>query len=230
MELQYIVLNGRRVIGLPFFLEALLKAHEDLTKQGVAYGNTVGLLPAGEETASWRSLTLQRQLVAKGASKTLVSNHRRGTAMDVVANWDYIKRIAPTMKKYGLINDLAYAKYQSGRIVATSDLPRVGYVAWDGGHFQWGSNQKAMGYPLVDELPSLLTEFSMQEYENKIVQLSEAGYAGESGSFALVVNGHKRLIDDKSRGWKAIATIMVRQNKTGLSKAAWDAIPTGDNF
>jgi hypothetical protein len=230
MELQYITLNGRRVIGLPFFLEALLKAHEDLTRQGVTYGNSVGLLPAGEETASWRALTLQKQLVAKGASKTLVSNHRRGTAMDVVANWDYIKRIAATMKKYGLINDLAYAKYQGGRIVATTDLPRAGYAAWDGGHFQWQSNGKAASYPLIDELPALLTQFSMQEYENKIVQLSEAGYAGESGSFAIVVDGHKRLITDKNRGWKALATLEVRKNKTGLTKAAWDAIPTGEDF
>lgn len=230
MELQYVTLNGRRVIGLPFFLEALMKAHEDLTRQGVKYGSSVGLLPAGEETSSWRSLTLQRQLVARGASKTLVSNHRRGTAMDVVANWGYIKRIASTMKKYGLINDLAYAKYQSGRIVATTDLPRAGYVAWDGGHFQWESNQKAMSYPLIDEVPALLTQFSMQEYENKIVQLSEAGYPGESGSFALVVDGHKRMITDKSRGWKALATIEVRKNKTGLTKSAWDAIPTGAEF
>lgn len=230
MELQYIHLNGRKVIGLPFFLKALLKAHEDLTRQGVSYGNTVGLVPAGEETASWRSLTLQKQLVAKGASKTLVSNHRRGTAMDVVANWDYIKRIAPTMKKYSLINDLAYAKYQNGRIVATSDLPRTGYTTWDGGHFQWQSNQKAMGFPIIDEVPVLLTQFSMNPYENKIIQLSEAGYPGESGSFALVVDGHKRLINDKSRGWKALATIEVRKNKTGLTKAAWDAIPSGDEF
>jgi len=150
--------------------------------------------------------------------------------MDVVANWDYIKRIASTMKKYGLINDLAYARYQGGRIVATTDLPRAGYVAWDGGHFQWQSNQKAADFPIIDNAPALLTQFSMQEYENKIIQLSEAGYPGESGSFALVVDGQKRMITDKSRGWKALATIEVRKNKTGLTKSAWDAIPTGAEF
>src|SRR6478752_1061757 len=103
MDLQFIVLNGQKVVGLLVFLEALVKAHDELVSKKIGFGNKLGFVPATEITSSWRSLVLQKQLVAKGASKTLVSNHRRGSAVDCQADWPYIKKIAPTMKKYGLI-------------------------------------------------------------------------------------------------------------------------------
>lgn len=230
MDLQFAMINGRKVIALPFFLEALQKADADLKAQGIGYGTHPGLVVAGEETCSWRSLALQKQLVAKGASKTLYSNHRRGTACDVVADWAYIGKIAPTMKKYGLVNDLAYAKYVNGVITAVSATKLAGYVGWDGGHFNWQSNLKAGESPIVDVAPVILKEFSMHPYEGKIVQMSEGGYEGLSGAFAYIDGGKKRIIQDKSRGWKALATINVIRDKTGLTKAAWDAIPTGNDF
>lgn len=224
MELQFVILNGQKVIGLPMFLEALLKANEELTKQRVAYRGKIGFVPAAEQTASWRSLVLQQQLVNKGASKTLESNHRRGTAIDCVADWGYINLIAPTMRKHGLYNDLAYIKGSQ-----TSADPLPGYVAWDGGHWNYQSNRNAQSWPLINTLPPILKEFSMNDYEGELIQLSEPGFPGESGSFALVLGGKKRRIAN-NRLPQALATILVRSKKSGLTKKDWDAILDGDNF
>lgn len=224
MELQYIILNGEKVIGLPAFLEALLKAHKELVQLRIGHGNKIGFVPADETTCSWRSLIKQKQLVASGASKTLESNHRRGLAVDCVADWGYINKIAPVMRKYHLINDLAYL---NGALTSADPLP--GYVAWDGGHWNYGSNKIAQGYPLIDVLPPILKEFSMNDYEGKLVQLVEAGFPGESGSFALVLGGKKRRISN-NRLAQALATLIVRKENTGLAKKGWDELPDGENF
>lgn len=229
MDLQYTIINGRKIIGLPPFLEALNKAHEELKAQGIGYGKTLGLVTAGEETCSWRSLALQKQLVARGASKTLDSNHRRGTACDVAADWDYIKRIATTMKKHGLINDLAYAKYSAGKIIATSSVQLAGYTAWDGGHFNWQSNSKAASFPIIDVAPALLKEFSMQDYNEHLIQITEPGVT-DTGTFALVIGGKKRIVS-KDRKADASLTVLMRGMKSaGVTKKDWDAIPTGEAF
>lgn len=224
MELQKVTINGRKIVALPCFLEALTKAHEELVAKGIGYKETLGFVLSDEVTGGWRSLALQKQLVAKGASKTLYSNHRRGSAVDCAADWAYIKAIRPTMNKYGLVNDLAYIKGNQ-----TDDDPIPGGVAWDGGHWNYKSNAEAMKFPIIDE-QALINEFSMNVYEGKIIQMSEAGYPGLSGAFALVDGGKKRLINDKARGWKALATLEVRKNKTGLTKEQWDKIPTGEDF
>lgn len=225
MDLQVATINGRKVIALTCVLDALTKADAELKKLGIGYKGTLGFVLSDETTGGWRSLALQTQLKARGASKTLNSNHRHGSAVDCAADWGYIKAIAPTMKKYGLINDLAYIKGNK-----TSDQPFPGAVAWDGGHFNFGSNAKANAFPTIDVLPALLTEYSMQKYEGQIINLSEAGYPGLSGSFAFVQDGKKRVIQDKSRGWKALATLDVRKTGNGLTKAQWDAVPTGEDF
>lgn len=224
MDLQQITINGSKIIALPVYLEALVKAHEELVSLGIGHGNLKGFVLAGETTGSWRSLVLQKQLVAKGASKTLFSNHRRGTAVDCAADWDYIGKIAPTMKKYGLVNDLAYIK---GSQTSSQKLP--GYTAWDGRHFNLKSNTEAMKYPIIDVAPTILKQFSMQDYNEHLIQLTEVGVT-DSGSFALVIGGKKRLVI-KSRLTEALATYIMRDmKKAAVNKATWDGIPNGENF
>lgn len=223
MQLQSLTINGMKIIALPVFLEALEKAHNDLVAQGIGYNGKLGFVLSNEINGSWRSLTMQTQLVAKGASKTLYSNHRRGTAADCAADWDYIKKIRPTMNKYGLVNDLAYLKGSK-----TSADPLPGYVAWDGCHWQLTSNTVAAKYPIIDE-QALIKEFSMTSFNECLIQLVEAGVT-DSGAFALVIGGKKRLVS-KERLSQALATVLIRKMKAEpVNKKQWDGIPSGDNF
>ena len=226
MDLQYAFFNGERVVELPFFLEALTKTHEELTKLGIGHGGKLGFVPADETTCSWRSLVSQKQLVAKGASKTLYSNHRRGTAVDCVADWDYIKKIAPTMKKHGFVNDLAYWNKETGQ-TSPSQLP--GYVAWDGGHWNWMSNAHAAEYIVRDELPLIFDEFSMDKFDNMILQLTEAGVT-ESGSFAAVYRGEKHIIRKDRAGLAALTKDLRGMKMQPVNKADWDSVPNGSDF
>lgn len=223
MELQSLTINGRKIIGLPVFLEALQRAHDELVALKIGYGDKLGFVLSSETTGSWRSLALQKQLVAKGASKTLFSNHRRGTAADCAADWDYIKRIRPTMNKYGLVNDLAYIKGSK-----TSDDQLPGYVAWDGCHFQLTSNSAASKYPIIDE-QALIKEFSMASFNECLIQLVEAGVT-DSGAFALVIGGKKRIVA-KERLAQALATVLIRKMKAEpVSAEQWAKIPNGEAF
>ena len=223
MELQQTTINGRKIVALACMLEALTKVHAELVALGIGYKNFVGFVLSEEITGGWRSLALQKQLVAKGASKTLYSNHRRGSAIDCAADWDYIKRIRPTMNKYGLVNDLAYIK---GNV--TDDDPIAGGVPWDGGHWNFKSNAEAMAFPIIDEAP-LIKEFSMLDYNDHLIQLTELGVT-ESGSFALVLGGKKRVVSSK-RLPEALATYIIRDmKKAAVNKKTWDSIPSGDNF
>lgn len=223
MELQSTIINGRKIVALPCLLEVLTKAHEELVAQKIGYRNKLGFVLSEETTGGWRSLALQKQLVTNGASKTLYSNHRRGSAIDCAADWDYIKRIRPTMNKHGLVNDLAYIK---GNV--TDDDPIAGGVPWDGGHWNYKSNAEAMKFPIIDE-QALIKEFSMQDLNETFIQLTEAGVT-DSGSFALVIGGHKRVVSS-SRLAQALATAHIRGMKfAAVNKATWDGIPAGDNF
>lgn len=226
MDLNYAIFNGIKVVALPFVLEALTRAHEELVRTGVTYNQKLGFTPAGEVTASWRSLTLQKQLVAKGASKTLYSNHRRGTAVDAAADWNYINKISPILKKYGLVNDLAYLNKSTG---ATSAKPLPGYVPWDGGHFNWQANEIAADYEIIDEAPLVIKQFSMNQYDNKILFLAEKGVPG-AGSFAAVYGGEKHIITPEHAGEAAIHPQVGAQKALPVTKATWDSIPTGHNF
>lgn len=223
MELQQVTINGMKIVALPMMLDALVKAHDDLVAQGIGFGGKPGFVLSNEINGSWRSLAMQKQLVAKGASKTLYSNHRRGTAVDCAADWPYIKKIRPTMNKYGLVNDLAYLK---GNMADDDQLP--GYVPWDGGHWNFGSNSHAQSFPIIDE-QALIKDFSMADFNECLIQLVEAGVT-DSGAFALVIGGKKRVVP-KERLAQALATVMIRKMKAEpVNKTQWDAISTGESF
>lgn len=222
MALQQTVINGTQLIAQDYYLEALWRAHEELIQKGIGANGKLGFIPAPAPDSGWRSLARQEVLFAQGKSKTKLSNHRRGTAVDCMADWPYIIRIAPTMAKYGLINDLAYINTETGQI---SPSPRNGYVAWDGGHFNWKSNGDAAKAPIINEL-SIIPEFKrMSEKKFRLIQLSEPGVPG-TGGFALVINGEKRSIA-ADRLSAALATLLCEEH---LTKAAWDLIPSGKDF
>lgn len=127
------------------------------------------------------------------------------------------------MNKYGLVNDLAYIK---GNV--TDDDPIAGGVPWDGGHWNYKSNAAAMTFHIIDEAP-LIKEFSMIDYNEHFIQLTEAGVT-DAGSFALVIGGKKRVVTS-NRLPQALATYIIRDmKKAAVNKATWDLIPSGDNF
>lgn len=226
-EFQEVTINGTRIVARRFFLEALVKAHEELVRLKIGANGKLGFIPGPERTASWRSEVLQRQLLNSGASKTMLSNHRRGVAVDCYANWPYINLIKKTMNKYGLVNDLAYASRDWKKI--DDSLDKETPIPWDGGHWNWKSNAACYAYPVVSSLPNLLKEFSMQEYDNHVIQLTEAGVA-ESGSFALVYGGQKHLVTKDRLGHATMTVLMRAMVPSPVNKQIWDSIPTGDNF
>ncbi len=207
-DLQFIILNKRKIIAKSFILEALLKVHRDLTMAQIGINKTVGFVLSEETTGSWRSLKLQQQLFEKGVTKTLYSNHRRGTAVDTFPDEEYIKKIIPFMNKYGLVNDLA---------------------PWDKGHFNWKSNAIAMSFSLFNELPLLLKEFSMNEYENHVIQLTQQGET-DSGAFALVYGGQKHLVSKDRAGLAALTVQFRGMVPAPVNKKVWDSIETGSKF
>jgi hypothetical protein len=81
-------------------------------------------VPEAIVVSSFRTLEEQKAIVAKGASKTLQSNHRRGMAVDCV-NWESIQ---DKMRAVGLIND----------------------ISWDKNHFSYDGETKAAKYPLYN--------------------------------------------------------------------------------
>lgn len=100
------VYKPRRVVVDELFLERLRKVPEAIV------------------VSSFRTLEEQKAMVAKGASKTLQSNHRRGMAVDCV-NWEAIQ---DNMRAVGLIND----------------------ISWDKNHFAYDGETKAAKYPLYN--------------------------------------------------------------------------------
>lgn len=224
-ELMFTIINGRKIIARRFFLEALTKAHEELVRLGIGFGDKLGFVLSDETSGSWRSESYQRQLVERGSSKTMYSNHRRGTAVDCAADWPYIKRIRPTMNKYGLVNDLAYLS-KDGR-VDDDQLP--GYFPWDGGHYQWKSNTEAQKYDIINKLPVTLNQFSMNQYDGQILFMAQEGFP-ESGSFAGVYREEKHLIKKERAGLAAIHPLLGGKKAVTVDKAIWDAIPTGKDF
>jgi hypothetical protein len=226
-EFQQVTINGTRLVARRFFLEALVKAHEELVKLKIGANGKLGFIPGPERTASWRSEKLQRQILNSGASKTMLSNHRRGVAVDCFANWAYIKAIKSTMNKYGLVNDLAYVSKDWKQM--DDSLDKETPIPWDGGHWNFKSNRDCYAYPMVDSLPNLIKDFSMQEFDNHVLQLTEVGVP-DSGSFALVYKGQKHLVTKDRKGDAALTILMRAMVPSPVNKAQWDSIPTGDNF
>jgi len=221
-------INGTEIVMRDIQLRQLLKAHKELEGLGICMAGKKGFVSAPELTCSWRSLTLQQQLMAKGASKTLASHHRRGVAIDCYADWDYINKIKPIMNKYGFFNDLAYVSrdWKKASDTKSAETP----IAWDGGHWNWVSNTHAWGYPYENQLPQILKTVNMNEYENCLVQLTQGGHK-QSGSFALVLDGERHIIKTSKEKdtLNAILTVMMRgMTPKALTIQAWESIPEGD--
>lgn len=213
-NLQWTNINGRKAVALPFLLRAALDADAELKSLGIGLdAQHPGLILGDPTTSTWRGEALQAQLLAKGATKTMTSNHRRGVALDVYPDRAYVARIAQTMRKHGLVNDLG---------------------DWDLVHFNWVSNAHSWSYPIINELPGFLNQFSMSTFEGFILQLTQPGVPG-SGGFAFVEAGHKRHVS-KGRMAEFATGMLVRLlagehiRAKGVNKADWDAIPDGDDF
>ena len=219
MELQYTIINGRKIIARDFFLKALTLAHEDIVQAGIEWNGISGFVLANEETGSWRSEVMQKQLLAKGASKTLYSNHRIGTAVDCVPDWDYINHIKPFMNNYGLVNDLA----------EIWDAKKGKMVPWDGGHWNWKSNKEAQQFDIISSLPLTLKQFSMNEYDGGVIFLAEPNFP-ESGSFAGVYDHEKHIISKERAGLAALHPLIGAKKAVAVNKLIWDSIPTGKTF
>lgn len=210
MDLQKTTINGRQITALPFVLEALWKAHNDLTAQGIGTQGMLGLVIGEVITSSWRSEALQTQLFNQvpKVTWTMDSNHRHGTAVDVFPDTAYLNAIIPTMNKYNLVNDLAPV---------------------DADHFNWGSNAVANTFPLINE-QLIITDFVfMDSFDNCVVQLAEPNVLN-SGAFALVYGGELHLVSD-ARMAAAVMTAWMRGMKPmALTNAQWTSIPVGPNF
>lgn len=240
---MFTIINGRKIIARRFFLEALTKAHEELAALGIGFGDKKGFVLSDETSGSWRSEAYQRQLVERGSSKTMYSNHRRGTAVDCAADWPYIKRIRPTMNKYGLVNDLAYitaidpytGKTKTGQPIKTDDDQFTGSVPWDGGHWNWKSNTEAQKYDIINKLPITLNQLSMNQYDGQILFMAEAGLP-ESGSFAGVYPNQdthvleKHTIKKDRAGLAAIHPLLGGKKAIAVDRVTWDKIPSGSDF
>jgi len=100
----------------------LYRAREYMVHEHMA--EMLSRVPEAFVISSWRSLKEQKAMVAKGASKTLQSNHMRGVAVDV-ANWSEVQ---DKMRSIGLFND----------------------ITWDRNHFTIGGERKAaQTYPII---------------------------------------------------------------------------------
>lgn len=227
---MFTIINGRKIIARRFYLEALIKAHNDILVAGITLNDKLGFHLSDETSGSWRSEAYQRQLVEKGASKTMYSNHRRGTAIDCAADWAYIKKIRPHMNRHGLFNDLAYIKGAQ-----TDDDQFPGSVPWDGGHWNWKSNVEAQKYDIINKLPITLNQFSMNQYDGQILFMAQEGLP-ESGAFAGVFPNRetheieKHLIKKERAGLAAIHPILGAKRAVPVDKATWDSIPSGKDF
>lgn len=222
-QLAYVTINGRKIVARAFVLEALLKAHEDIKAAGIGYGGQLGFVLSNERTGSWRSEVLQKELKDAGASKTMYSNHRMGTAIDCAADWGYINKIKPFMNKYGLVNDLAYVDKAWTKADDTKDAETP--IPWDGGHWNWKSNSEASKYPIINKLPIEIRELSMDQYDGEIIFEAE-----KSGAFAGVYRGEKHPISSERAGFAAIHPLLGGKKAVSVTLAVWDSIPTGDAF
>lgn len=232
-DFQFVIINGTKITARRFYLNALVAAHNELVALGIGVNGKKGFVSAPERTASFRSLALQQGLVASGASRTLFSNHRRGTAVDCYSDWHYIKQIQPTMEKHGLTNDLAYIDTDArGNIIRHDSNPFDGsyvdadeFKAWDGGHYNWGSNEIAQGFDIVNSLTNV-TEFKLMKGKNgELIQLIDPGQPG-SGGFAFVKDGKKQVISE-ARLAAAVASVLCEKF---VNRKEWNDIPTEKDF
>lgn len=230
MSLVFTVINDHKIIAQDFLIEALTKAHAELVALKIGYGGKLGFVLASDRTGSWRSEAVQRELFDKGASLTMWSNHRRGTAVDCAADWTYIKAIKPTMNKYGLVNDLAYTNKAKTQADDTQDAGTP--YGWDGGHFQWKSNVEAThAAEVINVLPMDIKSFNMPtvdplaQYEGQIIF-----DANGKGAFAVVMMGQKRIVSEARAGLVAIHPIYGGKRAVPVTPLIWSSFRDGAAF
>jgi hypothetical protein len=99
-------------------------------------------------TSGWRSKAEQAEMVKKGASKTMDSNHLRGCAYDIW-NWSEMEK---EMRKLGFKNE----------------------ISWDKGHFPLGGEDSARkNYKIISSLPKVLEEYKPKTVKNAPISSTE---------------------------------------------------------
>lgn len=182
-------------------LRQLLRAHQELIEKRVGVAGKIGFLGNSELSAGWRSSTLQKQLVARGASEKMSSNHRRGVSVDSHADKAYIQTIEPTMNKFGFFR--------------SKNRPN---------HWNWISAKHCRQYPFIDHVPVVIENVSMYQYENTLIRFEDTGKVKR---YAIVRDGKKQIINMKSK--KALELLfdcyMQGVRSEFVDKKTWESIP-----
>jgi len=171
----------------------LYRAREYMVHEHMA--EMLSRVPEAFVVSSWRSLEEQKAMVAKGASKTLQSNHMRGVAVDV-ANW---AEVQDKMNSIGLFND----------------------IPWDRNHFTIGGERKAARtYPIIPSVsnppyykgkaqaPKIIIELpKIPKNMNISLYLNSAEWAGgkyEGKDFVVRLHQNRSIIDKLPRAQEFI--------------------------
>ena len=189
-------------------LEKLRQVHEELLRLNIGvwagFFYKKGLVVGAVSTSSWRSYTTQLNLYNQRKTRTLRSNHRRGTAIDVYPKSSYVTKIKETMAKYNLVNDLA----------------------GDAVHFNLHNNREASKYLFIgnDNGITKLVNVDQQmlyRFEGKYVQRVEA-----RGEIYKVKNGyltfHKGCKSPLFDEWSKF--LNDKDFLTGLNEENWNKI------
>ena len=209
MILYYYNLNGKRMEALDVMIEKCIAADLEIKQAKIGVGwlkRQKGLILGGVATSSWRTYSQQLELVRSGASRTTLSNHRRGTAIDVYPDHNYINQIEPIMRKNDLVNDIG---------------------AWDRGHFNLFSNSEAAQYPIINSKTGIkryvpgVDSNLLERLEGKYVQRVEAHgevYKVKNGQLIYLKAKGGPLFDDWSRYLSSQGMLI------GITEPTWDEI------
>ncbi|WP_168206220.1 peptidoglycan-binding protein [Labrenzia sp. PHM005] len=170
-------------------IKRLKGVHPDLVKVVMRAADITG--QPFQVSEGVRTLARQRQLVKRGASKTMNSRHLSGHAVDLVAmvgsrvSWEIplYYRIADAMKEA--------AKDLNVRIKWGGDWRSF----FDGPHFQlpWKGYPKNDN-PAQDGFPPYVSD-RVQALATKVLRIGDQGIAVENLQKSLVRLGHPLLID-----------------------------------
>ena len=207
--LQHITLAKRKITAHPEMIKRLLAAHQDALMAGISVRvglfKQKGLVIGGIYTSSWRTAKIQQELYDKGSTKTLVSNHMRGTAVDLYPNSQYIKDIESIMEKHELVND----------------------INGDSVHFNLISNSEAAKYPIIRNSTSVpyanVDEALMKRFEGKDVwRVEHMGevYSVEDGKITKIEHrgGRSSLFDHWSH------KLVAHGDLIPINEHVWDKI------
>ncbi len=68
------------------------------------------------------------------------------------------------------------------------------------------------------------------QYDNHLIQVTQEGFEGVSGAFALVYGAEKHIVKGERAGLAALTVQSRKMPYVALNKTQWDSIPTGNNF